>query len=115
MRKNFFQQLEVTATLYSVTSENSWGADNEPFATVTGLASVSDPGTELLSGSTVQVSTVSFALKPSEAAKLESLKIGDLLKLDGITYAVEKIDLRGVLPTAYSSKIVAYKRGKAKA
>ena len=114
MRKNFFQQLEVTAELFSVTSENSWGAGKEPFATVTGLATITDPTTELLAGSTVLTATVSFAMKPAEAGKLSALKIGDQIKIEGTSYVVEKIDLRGVLPTAYSSKIVAYRRGKAK-
>lgn len=111
MRQNkFFKEQERTVVFTPIHDENVWAPGIGGPIAVNGLAKISMPGTVLDSGTTIEVSTLVFHMEPAEAEKLRFIQVGWRATYDDITYAVVKIDLRGVLPTEYSCRLEAVLR-----
>lgn len=107
---DLFRTQERVIVFRTISGANGWEPAVESVIKVRGIASTSgnalDPKQELV----VQSGAVRVFLSKAYRRNVAAVEIGSEIEVDGISYAVTKIDTRGVLPGKYPLRFEGVKK-----
>jgi hypothetical protein len=102
---SFFTRQERTVTFTTIVNPDSWTATPGVTFTAPGIVAIGSQSVDPSKENGVSTSSVRLFFKLSEMEKLTQVKIGSTATVDGVTYAITKIDLRGVIAGFYPLRL----------
>lgn len=101
----FFVKQERIVTFTPVSNPDEWNSTRGVPFSASGIVAIGSQTVDPLKETAPSSSSVRMFFKISEKVKLSEVKIGTIAKVDGVSYSVTKIDLRGVIAGSYPLRL----------